>query len=261
MTKRQRSQRGRRDAEKIERSAARSSASPTLPDCDSVVSPRLEAQKELFRSDSFSVDAIGQVARAIDALELSTVDVRILQNPAGHIDLLAGLINQELRAPAPAGAVILLGPLSRFTGKIPEGTLEKPAASRFFYVQCRPVPRRIIPVDSGADEMPASRGRAAAPAAGSTSGSAGSTGSSSSASAPPPPPQHASDSSDAGAASSSGGRGGRGGRVALPPPGPPTGLHDTDVINAAVARLKGRTLIVQTPADLAKAIGILQGGR
>ena len=219
----------------------------------------LEAQKELFRSDSFSVDAIGQVARAIDAVELSTVDVRILQNPAGHIDLLAGLINQELRASAPAGAIILLGPLSRFTGKIPEGTLEKPAASRFFYVQCRPVPRRIIPVDSGADEMPASRGRAAAPGADSTSGPAGSTGSSSSASAPPPPPQHTSDSSDA--ASSSGGRGGRGGRVALPPPGRPTGLHDTDVINAAVARLKGRTLIVQTPADLAKAIRLLQRGQ
>ncbi|MGD0867916.1 MAG: hypothetical protein ABSB88_00070 [Bryobacteraceae bacterium] len=221
----------------------------------------LEAQKELFRSDSFSVDAIGQVARAIDALELSTVDVHILQNPTGHIDLLAGLINQELRAPAPAPTIILLGPLSRFTGRIPEGSLEKrPAASRFFYVQCRPVPRPIIPVDSGADEMPMARGRPAAPGAGAPSGSAGSTGSNSSASTAPAPPPHTGDSSDAGAASSSGGHGGRGGRGAPPPPDPPTGLHDTDVINAAVARLKGRTLVVHTPVDLAKAIGLLQGG-
>ena len=221
----------------------------------------LEAQKELFRADSFSVDALGQVARAIDALELSTVDVHILQNPTGHIDLLAGIINRELRAPAPAGAIVLLGPLSRFTGRIPESSLEKPAASRFFYVQYRPYPRRIVPPDSGADDMPMARGGPAGPGVGSQSDSAGSTGSNSSTPAPPPPPQHIYDSSDAGAAPPSGGRGSRGGRVALPPFDAPTGLHDSDVINAAVARLKGRTLVVHTPADLAKAIGILQGGR
>ena len=221
----------------------------------------LEAQKELFRSDRFSVDSLGQVARAIDALELSTVDVRILQNPAGHIDLLTSLINQELRAPAPAGAVILLGPLSRFTGRIPEGALEKPpSASRFFYVQCKPAPRRIFPVDTGADEMPVGRGRTAAPGAGPLSGSTGSTGSSSSASAPSASP-HTGDSSDAGAASSSGGRGSRGSRGVPPASDPPSGQHDTDVINAAVSRLKGRTLVVHTPADLAKAISQLQRGR
>ena len=208
----------------------------------------LEAQREVFRSDRFSVDSLGQVARAIDALELSTVDVHILQNPTGPIDLLTRLINQELRAPAPAGAIILLGPLSRFAGKIPEGSLEKrPAASRFFYVQLRPIPGRIIPVDSGADDMPVARSRPLAPGTGSTS-------SNSSTSATPSPP-HTNDSSDAGAASSSGRRG-------VPPaPDAPTGQHDTDVINAAVARLKGRTLVVRTPADLAKAIGLLQHAR
>jgi hypothetical protein len=221
----------------------------------------LEAQKELFRSDGFSVDAIGQVAKAIDALELSTVDVHVLQNPSGSIDLLTRLINQELRASAPAGNVILLGPLSRFTGKIPDGSLAKPAISRFFYVQCKPAPRRIIPPESGTDDMPVSRGRPAG--SGSGSPSAGSTGSTSSASAQPPSPPHTSDSSDAGAASSSssGGHGGRGSHVAGPPSDAPTGQHDTDVINAAVARLKGRTLVVQTPTDLAKAISLLQRGQ
>jgi hypothetical protein len=222
----------------------------------------LEAQKVLFRSDSFSVDAIGRVARAIDSLELSTVDVYVLQNPTGHIDLLSGLINQELRAPTPAGAIILLGPLSRFTGKIPEGSLEKhSSALRFFYVQYKPNPRSVIPPDSGAGDMPIARGRPAAPGVGSQSGSAGSTGSNSSASAPPPPPQHTSNSSDVSAAPSSGGRGGRGGGGVPPTPDTPTGQHDTDVINAAVARLKGRTLVVHTPADLAKAIGLLRHGR
>jgi hypothetical protein len=222
----------------------------------------LEAQKELFRSDSFSVDTIGQAAKAIDSLELSTVDVRVLQNLTGPMDLLTGLINRELRAPMPAGAVILLGPLSRFTGRIPEGSLERPAASRFFYVQCRPAPRRIVPVvDSGADDMPIARGRPAGPGAGSPTGSAGSTGSSSSGSAPPPPPPHTNDSSDAGSTSASGGRGGRGSRGVPPPPDTPTGQHDRDLIDAAVARLKGRTLVVHTPADLAKAIGLLQRSR
>jgi hypothetical protein len=223
----------------------------------------LEAQKELFRSDRFSLGAIGQVARAIDALELSTVDVHVLQNPSGHIDLLAGLINQELRSPAPAGAIILLGPVSRFDGKIPEGSLEKrPAASRFFYVQYIPNPRRIMPpADSGADEVPIARGRAATPGAGSQSGSPASTGSNSSGSAAPTPPQHTNESTDASTASSPGGRGSRGGRGVPPPVSAPTGQHDTDVINAAVARLKGRTLVVHTPADLAKAIGLLQHER
>jgi hypothetical protein len=30
--------------------------------------------------------------------------------------------------------------------------------------------------------------------------------------------------------------------------------HDTDIINAAVNRLKGKTIAIHTPAELAKAI-------
>ena len=217
----------------------------------------LEAQKELFRSDSFSVDAIGQVARAIDSLELSTVDVHILQNPTGHLDLLAGIINQELRAPAPAGAIVLLGPLSRFSDKLPEGSLETPTASRIFYVQCKPYLHRIISADTDTDDMPMPHGKPSG--AGPPPGSGGS--SDSSAAAPPPPPPHSNDYPDPAAAMSSGGRSGRGARGVPSPPGAPTGQHDTDVINAAVARLKGRTLTVETPAGLAKAIGILKSGR
>jgi hypothetical protein len=220
----------------------------------------LEAQKELFRDDDFSIDAIGRVASAIDALELSTVDVHVLQNPTGAIDLLAGLINQDLRAAAPAATIVVLSPLSRVTGRVPDGLLETPAASRFFYVQCKPYPRRIMPVDSSPDEMPIGRAGPAGPDAGSSSGSAGSTSASSSTPAPGPP-LHINDYSDASTAPSSGGRGGRGGRGSFPPPGAPTGQPETDVINAAIARLKGRTVVVQTPADLAKAIAILQGGR
>jgi hypothetical protein len=222
----------------------------------------LEEQKELFRRDNFSVNALSDAARAIDSLELSIVDVSVLQKPSGHIDLLASLINQELRAPVPAGAVILLGPLSRFDGKIPEGSLgQRPTATRFFYVECRPAPRRIFPpADSGGSsgsDMPTTNSRPVGPGSGSQSGPAGSTGSSSSSSAPAPPPSHTSDPSDPSAVSHSG----RGARAAIPPPDVPAGERDTDIIKAAVARLGGHTLVVQSPADLARAIGRLQSGR
>jgi hypothetical protein len=35
---------------------------------------------------------------------------------------------------------------------------------------------------------------------------------------------------------------------------PSAGEHDIDIINAAVTRLKGKTLAIHTPAELAKAI-------
>jgi hypothetical protein len=57
------------------------------------------------------------------------------------------------------------------------------------------------------------------------------------------------------------GRGARNGsgNSAIPfPSSQQPGQHDKDVIDSAVARLKGRTVVIRTPADLAKAIGILQ---
>jgi hypothetical protein len=171
----------------------------------------LDKQKEIFRRDAFSIDAIGEVRKAIATLELSSVDVSVLAKPLGYVDFLAGLIDRELGAPAPASTVILLGPLSRHGGKFPKGELKPAAATQFFYVQYKPDLQRSF-----------SRG-----GAGEASG--------------PPNP-----------------------RGVFAAAGFPTGFPGpayADIINAAMISLKGKTLVVRTPADLAKAIAVVQHTR
>lgn len=100
----------------------------------------LDQQKELFRRDVFTPAALDQAAQAMNGVELGLVDYRVLQNRRGHVDLLAGLVNQELRAKAPSDAVVFLGPTSRYADKMPQEALEKPGSSapRFFYFQYKP---------------------------------------------------------------------------------------------------------------------------
>ena len=103
----------------------------------------LEQQKILFRQDGFTPDEMDQVAQAINELQLGLVDYHVLQNRTGHLDLLAGMVNEELRAPEPSDAVVFLGPQARFADKISEDVLEKPhgTAPHFFYLQFMPFPR------------------------------------------------------------------------------------------------------------------------
>jgi hypothetical protein len=70
---------------------------------------------------------------------LGLVDYRVLQKPTGHLDLLADLVNGELRDSSPADAVVFLGPRCRFLEKMPAELLEAhPGAyTRFFYLQYR----------------------------------------------------------------------------------------------------------------------------
>jgi len=68
------------------------------------------------------------------------VDYHVLQNPHGHVDFLAGLINLELRAEVPSDVVVILGPETRYVDKLPQAALEDPngAAPQFFNLQFRP---------------------------------------------------------------------------------------------------------------------------
>jgi hypothetical protein len=106
----------------------------------------LDQQKELYRQDDFSVAAIDQVAQAMNDLELSSVDFKVLQKPKGHIDLLADLVNRELAADKPSDAVVFLGPSTRYEDKLPRSALERLASiPKFFYFQYRPFLRRMAP--------------------------------------------------------------------------------------------------------------------
>jgi hypothetical protein len=136
----------------------------------------LDQQKTLLRQDALAPGALGRVAQALDGIELGLVDYHVLQNPKGHVDFLAGLMNQELRAETPSDVVVFLGPETRYEDKLPQAALEDPhgAAPQFFNLQFRPYFR--------------------------------------------------------------------------------AGLGLPDSISRATARLKGKTIIIRTPADFAKAI-------
>ena len=100
----------------------------------------LDKQKELYRQDDFSPLSMNQVARAISGIQLETVDYQVLQNRTGHVDLLADLIHSEVTAAKPSDVVLFLGPLARYSDKMPAEDLDHPDGSgpRFFYLQYRP---------------------------------------------------------------------------------------------------------------------------
>jgi hypothetical protein len=188
----------------------------------------LDKQKEIFRRDGFSVDAIREAFKALGSIQLASVDVSVLEKPLGYIDFLAGLIERELRGPAPAPTVILLGPLSRHGGQFPEGTLNPSAATRFFYLQYEPqrpnqFSRPAVGVVPSHTTYVYTNGQAQ-----------GTTG-----------PQTASPIRNDGTVPT------------LPRPR----LSTTDIINAAMTSLKGTTLVIRTPEDLAKAIAVVQKTR
>jgi hypothetical protein len=147
-----------------------------------LVAFNLEQQKELYRQSEFAPESLGDVAQSIASLQLGTVDVHVLQNRTGHLDLVADLVNQELKSASPADVVLFIGPMMRFTEKVPAEELEKPPSSaipRFYYLQYRPFMVQMQPTLS-------------------------------------------------------------------------------DTIQRAVAALKGKTVIVRTPGDLAKAIELIE---
>ena len=100
----------------------------------------LDQHKELYRKDGFTLDSLDQVSASINSMELGLVNVETLQNRQGHVDLIAAMVNQEIRAAEPSDVVIFLGPTARYEDKIPRQSLEKAPGPvpRFFYFQVRP---------------------------------------------------------------------------------------------------------------------------
>jgi hypothetical protein len=106
----------------------------------------LEQQRELMRQDGFQLRDLRKVSETLNGLNLGTIDAGKLGNPGGHLGLLAGFINDELRAERPADAVVFLGPRERYDEKMPPEMLDKPGegAPHFFYLQHRPQRRPMI---------------------------------------------------------------------------------------------------------------------
>ncbi len=103
----------------------------------------LEQQKELYRRDGFRLENLHQIAEVLRQIQLATIDYRILRNRTGHIDLLASLTNQELRAEPRPDAVIFLGPRERFHDNFPDGLLDPhPGPKPHFFFLAYQVPGR-----------------------------------------------------------------------------------------------------------------------
>ncbi len=115
----------------------------------------LDQQKELFRDDQFTPEEFSRASQSMNGLELQLIDYDILKNRRGHVDLLAHLVNHELKAREPSDAVIFLGPSTRYLDKIPTASLEEQATGgpRFFYFQYKPYYRRPRPTAEFSDSI------------------------------------------------------------------------------------------------------------
>ena len=111
----------------------------------------LEQQKELYRADDFAMASLHDVSRTMNQLQLGTIDVHTLQKKTGHLDLLAGLINGELRAPTPSDTVVFLGPRERFHDRMPDELLEEHSGPPHFFFLAYQRPAPIRAHDTGFD--------------------------------------------------------------------------------------------------------------
>jgi hypothetical protein len=185
-----------------------------------VVVFNLEHQNELFRRDGFTLDALGDVSRAMNDLRLATVDFKILQDRTGHVKFLCDLINQELRATPSSDAVIFLGPRERFDDKVPPELLEltRTPAPHFFFLKYRSAQSiRAAMRPDPCDSLPRADSHADPQVAGPHRGNP--------CMAPP---------------------------IASTPNGDAS--FSADTVSLAVKILKGRTITIQSPGEFARAI-------
>jgi len=185
-----------------------------------------ERQHELLRFEAFSLADLKQVTEAMEKWKLGPVDYRALQRDPGAVDIVAALINEQLRADPPPDLVVFVDPGSwdRFSDRSARKALKIPrgARPRFFALQFGP-----SAANSMASQYLSGRGRAGGqPAPSQSSGTAGP-------SAPPRGPWPHS---------------------AVPPP------RGHDKIRPAVARLDGKTFFMSSPGQLPKAIAEIEQG-
>ena len=109
-----------------------------------VVAFNLDQQKEILRAEDFQPEMLERVEKAMDGLELDLTDVATLQHPEGHLELLASLVNGELRASPAPDAVLFFGPRTRFDDKPPRFSMpEAGTLPRFFALEFRPAFRAV----------------------------------------------------------------------------------------------------------------------
>lgn len=96
----------------------------------------LEQQKEIYRNDGFTTSDLEQVTRVLDGLQLAMVDYRVLQQPQGQAEMLRALLHREVNEASRSDAVIFLGPEGSYAGAESPGDAEAIApGQRILYLK------------------------------------------------------------------------------------------------------------------------------
>jgi hypothetical protein len=94
----------------------------------------LDQDEVVFHADPFRWDDIARMANSVAALQLNTVDYRVLQRSTGGV--LLDLVNREALASPSADAVIFLGPYRPTAAAIyPSELAIPPGRQRYFYLR------------------------------------------------------------------------------------------------------------------------------
>lgn len=102
--------------------------------CRSVqfVAFNLEQQREIFRQEKFDADGFVKFSSLLKHLELTSISYQALQR-GSTAKFLSKIVQEQISAPSPADAVLILGPATRFDQRpaveSPEGT------PSFFYFE------------------------------------------------------------------------------------------------------------------------------
>jgi hypothetical protein len=96
----------------------------------------LEQQKELYRTGGFTIRDLEQVTRVLDGLQLAMVDYHVLQHPQGQAEMLRALMHREVNEASRSDAVIFLGPDGSSSGSDVPGEADAIAlGQRIVYLQ------------------------------------------------------------------------------------------------------------------------------
>jgi hypothetical protein len=186
----------------------------------------LDRQKEVYRRDSFTPNQLEAVRQAMFNLQLGVVDFQTLQHPEGRAGLLASLVSRELESGNPSDAVVFLGPHVQSDDKLAlEIANRGTGAPKFFYLEYQ-------------------RPAMLAAAFGSAQGRAGRTDSMRNSPNALRARQNQADTSLT---------------DEILPPIDASYMEDTprDTIERLVAALKGKTMVVRTPDEFAKAMKLI----
>jgi hypothetical protein len=103
----------------------------------------MDLHRVIYREEHFTLRHLGDLRQAIFGTQVGVASVDMLRNPKGHIALMADLVKEELHSLEPSSAVVFLGAIAWQKDKPPPDAVETPAegAPPFFYLQYRyPVP-------------------------------------------------------------------------------------------------------------------------